>query len=130
MITELQARNRPDLLTLGYNFAGLVFTDEMDQQWLKERFEKMQDMMEGSWVYQEMTAKSLEKGREEGRQQGLQQAAMSIVTARFPALEQLAKVIIASVSDLSRLEVLIVELSTSSSQEQTKQLLLSLVSAA
>src|SRR5690348_11041051 len=32
MITELQARNRPDLLTLAYNFAGLVFTDEMDQQ--------------------------------------------------------------------------------------------------
>jgi predicted transposase YdaD len=90
----------------------------------------MQDIMEGSWVYQEMTAKSLEKGREEGRQQGLQQAAMSIVTARFPALEQLAKAIIATLSDLNRLEVLIVELSTSSNQEQTKQLLLSLVSAA
>jgi hypothetical protein len=126
MIRELQARNRPDLLTLGYNFAGLVFTDEMDQQWLKERFHKMQDILEGSWVYQEMTAKSLEKGR----QQGLQQAAISIVAARFPALEQLAKAIIATISDLIRLEVLIVELSTSSSQEQTKQLLLSLVSAA
>jgi len=126
MIRELQARSRPDLLTLGYNFAGLVFTDEMDQQWLKERFHNMQEILEGSWVYQEMTAKS----REEGRQQGLQQAAISIVTARFPALEQLAKAIIATISDLNHLEVLIVELSTSSSQEQTKQLLLSLVSAA
>jgi len=138
MITELQARNRPDLLTLAYNFAGLVFTDEMDQQWLKERFRNMQDIMEGSWVYQEMTAKSLEKGRqegrqegrEEGRQQGLQQAAISIVAARFPTLEQLAKVIIATITDLNRLEVLIVELSVSSSQEQTKEILLSLVSAA
>ena len=60
----------------------------------------MQDILEGSWVYQEMTAKSLEKGRqqgleeglekgrEEGRQQGIQaaqQIAISIVTARFPA---------------------------------------------
>jgi len=133
MIRELQARNRPDLLTLSYNFAGLVFTDEVDQQWLKERFHKMQDILEDSWVYQEMTAKSREEGREEGRQQGIQaaqQIAISIVTARFPALEQLAKVIIASISDSNRLQVLIVELSTSSSQEQTKQLLLSLVSAA
>jgi hypothetical protein len=32
MITELQARNRPDLLTLGYNFAGLVLTEEVDKQ--------------------------------------------------------------------------------------------------
>jgi len=74
------------------------------------------------------------QGREEGRQQGAlqtaQQIAISIVTARFPALEQLAKAIITTLSDLNRLEVLIVELSTSSSQEQTKQLLLSLVSAA
>jgi predicted transposase YdaD len=142
MINELQARNRPDLLTLGYNFAGLVFTDEVDQQWLKERFHKMQDIMEGSWVYQEMTAKSREEGREEGlekgreeglekgRQQALQQAAISIVAARFPALEQLTRAIIATISDPNQLQVLIVELSTSSSQEQTKQLLLSLVSAA
>ena len=142
MITELQVRNRPDLLTLGYNFAGLIFTDEIDQQWLKERFRNMEDIMEGSWVYQEMTAKSLEKGRqegleeglekgrEEGRQLGLQQAAINIVAARFPRLEQLAKVIIATISDLDRLDVLIVELSVSSSQEQTKEILLSLVSAA
>ncbi len=102
----------------------------------------MEDIMEGSWVYQEITAKSLEKGRqegleeglekgrEEGRQLGLQQAAINIVAARFPRLEQLAKVIIATISDLDRLDVLIVELSVSSSQEQTKEILLSLVSAA
>jgi len=73
------------------------------------------------------------QGREEGRQQGAlqtaQQIAISIVIARFPALEQLAKVIIASIGDQDRLQVLIVELSTSSSQEHTNQLLLSLVSA-
>jgi hypothetical protein len=86
----------------------------------------MQDIMEGSWVYQEMTAKSLEKGRQEG----LQQAAIRIVAARFPKLEQLAKVIITTITDLDRLDVLIVELSVSSSQEQTKEILLSLVSAA
>lgn len=70
------------------------------------------------------------QGREEGRQQGALQTVQQIVTAHFPALEQLAKAIIATVSDQDRLQVLIVELSTASSQEHTKQLLLSLVSAA
>jgi len=132
MINELQARNRPDLLTLSYNFAGLVFTDEVDQQWLKERFEKMQDILEDSWVYQEMTAKSLEKGREEGRQQGIQaaqQIAISIVARRFPELELLARAIISMIDNLHQLQMLAIELSVASSQEETKHLLFSLGSA-
>jgi hypothetical protein len=53
-----------------------------------------------------------------------------VVTARFPALEQLAQEIIETISDANRLQVLIVDLSVSSSQEQAKELLLALVSAA
>ncbi len=137
MITELVARNRADLLTLGYNFAGLVLTDEIDKQWLRERFSKVQDIIEGSWVYQETIEKGLEKGREEGREEGRQQAlqtvqqtAIRIVAARFPELEQLAKAIIVTISDLNQLQTLIIELSISSGQEHVKHLLLSLVSAA
>jgi predicted transposase YdaD len=127
--------------TLSYNFAGLVFTDEVDQQWLKERFEKMQDILEDSWVYQEMTAKSLEKGRqqgreegrEEGRQQGgiqaAQQIAISIVARRFPELELLARAIISMIDNLHQLQMLAIELSVASSQEETKHLLFSLGSA-
>jgi len=135
MVTELVARNRSDLLELGRNFAGLIFTDEVDKQWLKERFSKVQDILEESWVYQETLQKGieqgieqgLEKGREEGRQLALQQTAISIAAARFPELERLARLIIAAISDLNRLQVLIVELSMSSSQEHAKELLLSLV---
>jgi predicted transposase YdaD len=138
MINELLARNRSDLLGLGHFCAGLVFTDEVSKQWLKGRFAKVLEIIQESWVYQETLQKGIEqgieKGREEGleegRLQGLQQAAISIVTARFPELEQLAKLIIASISDLKRLEVLVIELSTSSSREHTKELLLSLVSPA
>ena len=126
MITELVARNRSDLLTLGYSFAGLVLTEEIHKQWLKERFSKVQDILEESWVYQE----TIEKGREEGRQQAFQQAAISIVRARFPELEQLATEIIETVSDPNRLQTLIVELSGALSQERAKELLLLLVSAA
>jgi len=52
------------------------------------------------------------------------------VVARFPELEQLARAIIAAVNDVERLQKFIVDLSISSSQEQAKQLLASLISAA
>lgn len=124
MITELVARNRSDLLELGHLCAGLVFDDEISRQWLKERFSKVQEIIKESWVYQE----TIEQGREEGRQQAFQQAAISVVRARFPELEQFAIDIIETVSDLHRLQTLIVELSGASSQEHAKELLLSLIS--
>ena len=96
----------------------------------------MQDILEDSWVYQEMTAKSLEKGRqqglEEGRQQGIQaaqQIAISIVARRFPELELLARAIISMIDNLHQLQMLAIELSVALSQEETKHLLFSLGSA-
>jgi len=82
MISELVARNRSDLLGLGQFCAGLVFTDEISKQWLQERFDKMLDIFEESWTYQQTLQKGLvqglekglvqgrEQGREEGREQG------------------------------------------------------------
>jgi hypothetical protein len=60
MMSELVARNRSDLLTLGYNFAGLVLTDPQDKHWLTERFTKVLmglDILKESWVYLEGLAK-------------------------------------------------------------------------
>ena len=128
MITELVARNRSDLLELGHFCAGLVFSDEIGKQWLKERFTKVREIIEQSWVYQE----TIEKGLQQGLQQGLQtvrQAAIGIVAARFPEIEQFAKEIIETISDPNRLQTLIVELSIAPSQERAKELLLSFVSA-
>ncbi len=125
MITELVARNRSDLLELGHFCAGLVFSDEIGKQWLKERFTKVREIIEQSWVYQE----TIEKGLQQGRQQALQQAAIGIVAARFPEIEQFARETIETISDPSRLQTLIVELSIAPSQERAKELLLSFVSA-
>ena len=104
-----------------------MLDNEAGRRWLKERFRKVQEIIEESLVYQE----TLQKGREEGRQQGLQtaqQTAIRIVAARFPELEQLAREAIETVSDLKQLQTLTIELSVTSSQEQAKELLLSLVS--
>jgi hypothetical protein len=53
-IARLQATGHQDLLPLSYAFAALVFTKSIDKLWLKERFEKMQDILEEFWAYQEM----------------------------------------------------------------------------
>ncbi len=120
MINELVAKNRSDLLGLGQICAGLVFTDEISKQWLKERFNNVQEIIESSWAYQETLEKAIEKGRK-----ALQATAIRIAAARFPELEQLAKEIVETIKDPDQLQMLAVELSISSSQEHAKQLLLS-----
>jgi len=125
-IAQLQATGHQDLLPLSYAFAALVFTKSADKHWLKERFEKMQEILEGSWAYQEMVQKGWIQGHEEGRQEGFQQAAINIVVARFAPLESLASAKITAINDLKRLQQLIIDLSISRDQEGVRQVLLSL----
>jgi len=120
-IAQLQATGYQDLLPLSYAFAALIFTSRADKLWLKERFENMHDILEGSWAYQEIMGK--------GRQQGvlaMQQAAIDVVVARFPDLEALARTKITAVDNLERLQHLIVDLSISLTREQMERVLRSL----
>jgi predicted transposase YdaD len=126
MASELAARDRSDLLELGLFCAGLVLKKKIDKQWLRERFRDMQSIIEDSWVYQEV----IEKGLQQGRQQAFQQAAISVLKARFPELEQFATDIIETINDPQQLQMLIFELSIAPSQERAKELLLSLTSSA
>ncbi|HEY4032627.1 MAG TPA: hypothetical protein VGL94_01520 [Ktedonobacteraceae bacterium] len=129
VINALAARSRPDLLMLGFYFASLVFTDEEDKQWLRERLSEVQEIVEGSCLYQLNIQKGFEEGLEKGREQGLlQQTAIRIVAARFPELEQFATPIIKQITDLKQVEKLSIELSIASSQERAKDFLLSPVS--
>ena len=124
MASELAARSRSDLLELGLFCAGLVLKDEIDKRWLKERFHDMQSIIEDSWLYQEV----IEKGLQQGIQQGIQRAAMGIVRARFPELEQFAGQIVEKINDADRLQMLTIKLSIVPSQERAKELLLSFTS--
>jgi len=117
-IAQLQATGQQDLLPLSYAFAALVFTKTADKLWLKERFDKMHDILEESWAYQEIMGK--------GHQQGYQQAAIDVVVARFPDLETLARTKITAIDDLERLQHLIIDLSISHTREEMEQVLLSL----
>jgi hypothetical protein len=128
-IAQLQATGHQDLLPLSYAFAALVFTKSADKLWLKERFDKMHDILEGSWAYQEMVQKGLLQGLKQGIGKGvlaMQQAAIDMVVASFADLETLARTKITAIDNLERLQHLIVDLGISHTREQMEQVLLSL----
>lgn len=124
-IARLQATGHQDLLPLSYAFAALIFTKSADRLWLKERFEKMHDILEESWAYQEMVQKGLLQGVGKGVL-AMQQAAIDMVVASFADLETLARTKITAINDLERLQHLIVDLGISHTREQMEQVLLSL----
>jgi predicted transposase YdaD len=93
MIHRLQEADKADLLPLGYAFSALVFKQEDEQQWLKERFRSMQEILEESWAYQEMVEKGLAQGLEKGLEEGkksLGEVLVRFVEIHFPDLVLLA----------------------------------------
>ncbi len=70
----------------------------------------------------------LDGERKKGALQTVQEIAIRLVVARFPELEKFARVVVAAVSNVERLQVLVIELSAASSEELAKQLLFSLAS--
>src|SRR5579885_3232546 len=73
MIEEIIAAKQFNLLTWGEIFAGLVLKEVHDQEWLKGRFAMHKDILEESWVYQEIIREGLAKGMQQGIEQGMQQ---------------------------------------------------------
>ena len=135
MITGLQTAGKSDLLPLGFAFAGLVFDKPDDQDWLKRRLAMLKDVLEESWVYQEMKqqglaeglAEGLEKGRaegiEKGRLEALGRTLMSFVQKRFPDMVPLAEKHIAVTKDPEVLQHIIDELFTVQTTEEARQVL-------
>ncbi len=123
MIASLNSAGKSDLLPLGYAFASMILETPIDQQWLKERFALLRDIIEESWAYQEMAASGLQKGLEKGIQQGLRQgiekgelqglrrAIITIVQERFPELVDMAQERVNRMKDAEELQRLIAKIS-------------------
>jgi hypothetical protein len=132
MLDLLSGQGHEELAYVGFTLARSVFTkahDEANYAWLLERYGTMNSMIHDLLDEDPVYLSIMQRGLQKGRLQTAQQTALQVIAARFPALEQLAQEIIETISDANRLQVLVVELSVSSSQEQAKELLLSLVSA-
>jgi predicted transposase YdaD len=139
-LQEPGVRNSEGLLWLTYGLAGLVLKKENDKNWLRRRFAMLKDILEESWTFQEMRDELLQKGLVEGKAQGLvegkaqglaqglvqlRQAVVDVVQECFPELAELAKDVVANISDLTQLRHLLVKLSSSAhSPEQARQILL------
>lgn len=101
---------KPDLLTLTYGIASLVFNKEDDHKWLQRRFSMLRDILSESWAFKEIEEEALERGRkmgrEEGREEGFEQGYaksqkeqlaglratfLTLVQTRFPDLVPTAK---------------------------------------
>ncbi len=83
-----------EALMRGKLVSGLVLTSEQDKQWLNARFEGMSNILEESWVYQEI----LQKGEQRGF--------LRFVEWRFPSLLVLAKSVIEGGMSLQQLQAL------------------------
>jgi hypothetical protein len=145
MFARLVGEQSRQLATMGFLFAALAFHRSRrysDQEWLESRYKHMHDILRESPAYQWILNEGREEGRAEGKAEGkaegllegmqrgsqktAQQAAISIVVARFPELELLAKATILALDDLERLQHLIIDLSISHSQEEVERVLRSL----
>jgi len=127
MIAELKARNRTDLLALGWVFAGLVLVGSDDKEWLKERFTAMKDLFQESPVYQLIVEEGVEKGVQQGLQQGSLQQSRKIlvhyVQKRFPVLAPLAQEQVALIENIEILQNMLDAIYDAQTVEEVRHIL-------
>jgi predicted transposase YdaD len=102
---------------------GLVFEEENEREAFRRRFRMFQNVLQDSWVYQEI----LEEGREEERQkrvQGLRETIMSGLQVRFPELLALAMQQISGINEPEVLQTALSKLFAAQTVEEAQQILL------
>ena len=125
MIDKLKRRGTRNLLVVGYACSCLAFTAEDELAWLKERFFEMRDMLEDTWVYQEISNEGREKGREEGREEELCNMLIRITTLRFPALVSQAQKLAGQAKSPEQLRTMIDKLVTATTDQEARTVLMS-----
>ena len=85
------------------------------------------DILEDSWVYQEILKEGLEKGVNQGLEQGLangeQRAFLAIIQKRFPDIVPFVRQQISGVTDTNLLESLIAEVSVVQTSQEALEVL-------
>ena len=138
MLGELNTKEHEDLALAGFTLALAMFdrsTAESglaNREWLIERYNSMysmlHDLLHVDPMYQAIVQEGWQKGRQEGRQEerqerlrDLQQAALKIIRANFPQLEQVAEPRISALGDLQRLQQLVDALIFARSEKDVRQ---------
>src|SRR5581483_11510476 len=106
-IATLYAADEYELLSLTKLLAGLVMKHKSQQDLLERLFAMYKDIVEESWVYQQIVQRGLEKGLGLGEQRAL----VAIIQRRFPDIVPTAKELIDGITDADTLEKLVGEVS-------------------
>ena len=89
------------------------------------------DVLEESWVYQQIMQRGveqglvqgLEKGLDRGQTQGEQRALLAIIQKRFPDILEAAREHISKITDAGKLENLVGEVSIAQDAQEVLQML-------
>jgi len=75
IIQQFEATKKAESLNVTRLIAGLIFTNEADQDWIERRFALMHNFLwENSWTYRQ----SVERGREEGLRENIERVVQAI----------------------------------------------------
>ncbi len=119
MLGELNTKENEDLALAGFTLALAIFDRSQsesglaDREWIIERYNNMYSMLHDLLHVDPMYEAIVQVGEEKERRErilALQRIALSIIAARFPQLEQVARTRIAAVVSVGQLEQLVVTL--------------------
>ena len=127
MIDRLASAQEFDLLAISQVVGGLVFKKGLELDWFRKRFSMFQDILQESWVYQEIgqeyLERGIEKGKEQGKLEGQREVLLSFVQKRFPEAIALAKQQVESITDLEVLRKVFLKLFDAETVDEVKKIL-------
>jgi len=115
IISGLQVAEKKELLSITQLLASLVFTSELDREWITWRFNKMSDILRETWAYQEIM--------KEGELRARHQDILDVIQALFPEILLYAKKQMEGIEDTEVLRHLNVKMSTAQTAEEALQYL-------
>jgi hypothetical protein len=119
VIHQFEATKKAESLNVTRLIAGLIFTNEVDHDWIERRFALMHDFLwENSWTYRQ----SVEQGREQGIREDIEAA----VKTRFPALVELARERSANLQGEEALRKVLIAMIAASTEKKARRYLLAL----
>jgi hypothetical protein len=132
MVDRLGEAREFDLLAIAHLLGGLVFKKGPEREAFRRRFSMFQDILEESWVYQEIVEQGIEKGRKEGKEIGREegtvqerrQALMDFLQTRFPEVLVVAAQQTNSINNPEVLRTLSTKLFAAQTAEEARLILL------
>jgi hypothetical protein len=115
VISRLQVAEKKELLPITKLLASLVFTSELDKEWIIWRFDKMSDILRETWAYREIM--------QEGKIEVLRQAILDVIQERFPEILPFAKKQLEGIEDTESLRRMNVKMSMAQTAEEALQYL-------